>query len=185
MFTETLTKILLNNWLLILGLVILVAVYLFLLSLMGERRKFLYKYKRRECVMTEYEKKLFDLLQLSVGNKYYVFPQIHLPTLLEHKIVGQNWKGAFHHINQKSVDFVLCDKVTLKPLLAIELDDRTHERPDRQERDKKVEDIFMGADMPLYRLTSIPVVEELVKKINLCISNNLQNTQDFSGKIRE
>jgi very-short-patch-repair endonuclease len=58
------------------------------------------------------------------------------------------------HINRKSVDFVLCDKAYISPKLAIELDDKSHERPDRQERDKEVERILSDAGVPLLRLES-------------------------------
>jgi very-short-patch-repair endonuclease len=77
---------------------------------------------------------------------------VHLPTLVDHKIVGQNWHGAFRHIDEKSVDFVLCDKEKISPILAIELDDKTHEHQARQERDKEVERILKEAGMPLLRI---------------------------------
>ena len=56
-----------------------------------------------------------------------MFPQVHLSALLDHKVKGQDWRIAFRHINGKSVDYVLCDKATLQPVYAIELDDYTHE----------------------------------------------------------
>ena len=77
---------------------------------------------------------------------------MHLPTLIDNKVVGQNWRAAFRHINGKSVDFVLCDKAYISPKLAIELDDKTHERPERQERDVEVERILQEAGVPLLRL---------------------------------
>jgi very-short-patch-repair endonuclease len=77
---------------------------------------------------------------------------VHLPTLVDNKVVGQNWRGAFRHISEKSVDFVLCDKEYLSPKLAIELDDKTHERPERQERDREVERILQDAGVPLLRI---------------------------------
>jgi very-short-patch-repair endonuclease len=86
-----------------------------------------------------------------LGNKYYLFTQVHLPTILDHKVVGQNWKGAFSHINGKSVDFVVCDKAYIKPLLAIELDDKSHEREDRIDRDEIVDQMLKEAGMPLLR----------------------------------
>lgn len=116
------------------------------------KNKLLYKYKRKNFLITAPEHKLFDILVEILGNQYHVFTQVHLPTIFEHKIKGQSWKGAFSHINQKSVDFVICDKAYIKPLLAIELDDRTHEREDRKERDEEVEQIFQEAGMPLLRI---------------------------------
>ena len=57
-----------------------------------------------------------------------------------------------HRINRKHVDFVLCDPASLQPRCAIELDDASHQRPDRAERDAFVEAVFAGARLPLLRL---------------------------------
>lgn len=102
--------------------------------------------------MSRAEHELFNILVGLIGDKYYIFPQIHLATILDHKIVGQNWKAAFRHIDEKSVDFVLCDKKYIKPLLVIESDDKTHELENRKSRDVEVERIFNDTQIPLLRL---------------------------------
>ena len=111
-----------------------------------------YDYSKKDFIMTRAEHECFDSLVKAVGEKYYVFPQVHLPSIVNNKVVGQNWKAAFKHINQKSVDFVLCDKAYLAPKLAIELDDKSHERADRIDRDGEVERILTDAGLPLLRL---------------------------------
>lgn len=116
----------------------------------GDERK--YQYKRRNFFLTRAEHECYDALLAAVGSEYLVFAQVHLPTLVDNKVVGQNWRGAFRHINGKSVDFVLCDKAYISAKLAIELDDKTHERPERQERDREVERILQEAGLPLLRL---------------------------------
>gem|GEM_PF-1210971 len=110
-----------------------------------------YHYHRREYFMTKTEHEFFDILDLSFGQYYYIFPQVHLSTIFSEKIVSQNWTGARNHIDKKSVDFVFCDKQNISPLLAIELDDITHEREDRISRDEEVERIFKEANVPLLR----------------------------------
>ena len=115
-----------------------------------EQRK--YQYKKRDFFMTRAEHECYDALVSAVGNEYLIFAQVHLPTLVDNKVVGQNWRGAFRHISEKSVDFVLCDKAYISPKLAIELDDKTHERPERQSRDREVERILQDAGVPLLRL---------------------------------
>jgi very-short-patch-repair endonuclease len=115
-----------------------------------EARK--YKYQQKNFFMSRAEHECYDALVSAVGEKYYIFPQVHLPSIVDNKVVGQNWKGAFSHISQKSVDFVLCDKAYIAPKLAIELDDRTHERQDRIDRDGEVERVLQGAGLPLLRL---------------------------------
>lgn len=114
----------------------------------------LYNYKRKDFLITRAEHEFFDILVEVVGNQYYVFPQIHLCDILDNKVVGQNWKSAFRHINEKSVDYVICDKAYIKPLLAIELDDRTHEQEKRKERDGEVERILNDAQLPLLRFSN-------------------------------
>src|ERR1035437_7044871 len=95
------------------------------------KKKPLYKYTRKDFLISRPEHEFFDILVEILENKYHVFTQVHLPTILDHKIKGQTWKAAFSHINGKSVDFVICDKAYIKPLLVIELDDKSHDRLDR------------------------------------------------------
>ena len=136
----------------------------------GEQRK--YQYKKRGFFMTRAEHECYDALVSAVGSEYLIFAQVHLPTLVDNKVVGQNWRGAFRHISEKSVDFVLCDKAYISPKLAIELDDKTHERPERRDRDREVERILQGAGMPLLRLENHGRFNpsELAQKINNALS---------------
>lgn len=57
--------------------------------------------------------------------------------------------------------------VTLFPVLAIEYDDRSHERPDRKERDIEVENILASVGLPLLRIQNHgkPNPEEIKEKI--------------------
>ena len=57
--------------------------------------------------------------------------------------------SAYNRINRKHVDFVLCDPKTMQPRLAVELDDKSHSSPDRQERDEFVDSVFQIASLPL------------------------------------
>lgn len=109
-----------------------------------------YTYRRKQFFMSKPEHEFFDVLVEVIGSDYNIFPQVHLSTILDHKVKGQN-RGAFNHINSWSVDFVICDKAYINPLLAIELDDSSHGRQDRQTRDEEVERIFRDAGMPLLR----------------------------------
>lgn len=164
-----------NNLYLLVGVVILVIIMGFVANLLKikpgdeqeESAKSPYQYKRQNFFMTRAEHECYDALLKAVGSEYMVFAQVHLPTLVDHKIVGQNWSAAFKHINGKSVDFVLCDKAYIAPKLAIELDDKTHEWPDRQERDVEVERILESAGLPLLRLENHGQINptELLQKI--------------------
>jgi len=116
-----------------------------------QQSKYSYVYQAKEYFMTKSESEFFRMLDKAVCDRYYIFPQAHLSAILNHKVPGQNWKYAFRHINGKSVDYVLCDKQTLKPVYAVELDDYTHSYSDRQERDQEVERMLQSAGIPLVR----------------------------------
>ena len=156
--------------------IVLVAIASVKLSSTSEKRKVFknnkYSYSAKELIMSRAEAQFFKQLILVVGERYHVFPQVHLSSLLDHRIKGQDWSIAFRHINGKSVDFVLCDKSTLQPVYAVELDDFTHERKDRAERDAEVERIFKQAQLPLVRFnnmnaTSEQIIQALIKARSL------------------
>lgn len=137
-------------WILVIGMFVILLKLSNYKALKINRAKF--NYIKKDFLMSRAEHEFFDILISIVGNEYHIFPQIHLPTILNHKVTGQNWRGAFRHIDEKSVDFVLCDKKYIKPLLVIELDDKTHQDPFRVERDLEVESILKEAEVPILRI---------------------------------
>lgn len=156
----------------ILGLVIVAIILLkVVLSNASSKRKVfkdnVYNYSAKNLLMTRTEAEFFTKLDQAVKERYYVFPQVHLSALLDHKIKGQDWRFAFRHINGKSVDFVLCDRATLRPTYAIELDDLTHEQSDRRKRDIEVERIFKEANLPLVRFKNKDISEsEIIQALS-------------------
>lgn len=145
-----------TNIYIIIGVLLAVGIVLAILKMKfedGEKvEKAKYRYNRKNFFLTRAEHECYDALVEAVGAEYRIFGQVHLPTLVDHTVRGQDWRAALAHINRKSVDFVLCDKAYLSPKLAIELDDKSHERPDRQERDREVERILHEAGVPLLRI---------------------------------
>src|SRR5690606_27410259 len=65
---------------------------------------------------------------------------------------SENSKSAEKRINQKHVDFLLCDAASMRPLVGIELDDSSHERSDRKQRDKTVDGVFKAGGLPLLHM---------------------------------
>lgn len=134
-------------------------------------KKRTYKYTAKKFFLSRAEHEFYDALTNAIGKDFLIFAQVHLPTIVDNKVVGQNWRGAFKHINEKSVDFVLCDKAYISPKLVIELDDRTHQRADRIERDREVERILQEAGLPLLRVENKGSfnVAELTQRINTAL----------------
>ena len=107
-------------------------------------------YRLRDDFMTSAEASFFHVLQRVSSNWAMIFPKVRLVDLVYAPKQEQQFV-AWQKINRKHVDFVLCDPDTLRPILAIELDDRSHRRPDRIERDAFVDRIFNDAKLPLIR----------------------------------
>lgn len=70
------------------------------------------------------------------------------PRIADVLFVPRGVKGiwAFQNkIQSKHVDFLICDSQTMAPRLVIELDDKSHDRSDRRERDNFVDEAFRVA----------------------------------------
>ena len=99
-------------------------------------------------LLTRREYAFFKALQ-PIAQKYnlMICPKIRLADLVS---VPQGTKEVkwFNYIKAKHVDFTLCD-MDLKVKLIIELDDSTHDRPDRQTRDDFVDRVFQQIKVKL------------------------------------
>jgi hypothetical protein len=108
-------------------------------------------YHLRDDFLSNAETSFFQVLKTMTGNHLIICPQVSLSAVF-FVSRGESFQAYQNKIDRKRVDFLLCDSNTLKPLLAIELDDSSHARPDRQERDSFVEDVFEAARLPLVHI---------------------------------
>jgi hypothetical protein len=99
------------------------------------------------------------LIQATPGK--YVFVQVALSQLVGVPS-GPEKLASFNRISRMSIDFVVCDE-KLNTLVAIELDDPTHDRPSSAEKDLKKDTVLATAGIRLIRIRieKIPSVEEL------------------------
>ena len=140
----------------------------------GTRNKVTYRYQLRKHLMTSREEDFFKTLNEIFKERWYVIPQVNLSSLLNHEVKGQNWNGAFQHINRKTVDYVLLSKSDLSVVCTIELDDSTHDSPARRKRDAEVENIFQSVKLPLVRFRNVgklskqDIVNRVAESIQSC-----------------
>lgn len=99
------------------------------------------------------ELNFFFNLKAVIGDSAHIFSKVKLSDLFYAKTgdFGKN-RSYNNRIDRKHVDFLLCDPKTLKPILGIELDDKSHQRADRQERDDFVNNVFRAAKLPLMHI---------------------------------
>ena len=107
----------------------------------------------KESPFTAAEARFLRVLDDALGEEYRVFAKLRLADLLDVRGErGAAWLRAFNQISAKHVDFVVCRSETLEVVAAVELDDRSHQAPDRQRRDAFVARAFATAELPLVRI---------------------------------
>jgi Protein of unknown function (DUF2726) len=102
---------------------------------------------RRKYLLTKSERAFYKILREAV-RPHSVVPKVRIADLIEADKRHHLWLPNFRRISPRHVDFVVCD-AALSPIIAVELDDPSHELPRRQNRDRDVDRIFELANMPI------------------------------------
>lgn len=126
-----------------------------------------YRYKIRPFLTTKNEHEFYkQLLPAATAKNLTVFTKVRLADLIEPD--ERDWSrksSAFNKIKAKHVDFVLCEKQYMRPVLVIELDDRSHQRPDRKERDIFVDSILHSVGLPVLRTINAVNISEKIDHV--------------------
>lgn len=120
--------------------------------------------------MNQSEAAFFFELKRQLPEGYNIFPKMRIADMLDVPN-GREYYRMRNQILPKHIDFLVCDK-SFAPIVAIELNGKSHLRQDRIERDQKIEEIFEGAKIPLVIAKTGESFENLIK--------NMKNNFHFS-----
>lgn len=109
-------------------------------------------YEKRRWLFSKAEKSFYLVLRDCVPDGYVLFAKVRLADVLSVASGTTSRQSHVNRIDRKHVDFLLCDQQWLEPRLAIELDDRSHERQERRERDSFLEQASAAAGLKLLRV---------------------------------
>lgn len=114
-------------------------------------------YALRDAFLTPAEHSFYMVLRQALegaaGDRAIVFSKVSLGDVFYARSSDPSeFRTATNRIDRKHVDFLLCEPGTVRPLMGIELDDRSHGRDDRQARDAFVDQVFETAGLPLMRV---------------------------------
>lgn len=109
-----------------------------------------------------------------------VFTKIRLADLLTVPKGTQDYTKWFNRIKAKHVDFVFVDREYNIKLL-VEVDDPTHNRPDRQARDEAVDEMFRQVGMEVLHLRAWGK-QYGAEDLETIITNALNVQKSSSGK---
>lgn len=118
-------------------------------------------YRVRDDFLSPAERHFYVALVAAIGEQAIVCPKVRLGDILFSTDRKQFWKHT-NRVNQKHVDFLLCSRESVRPLVAIELDDTTHQQRGVQERDRFKDAAFRAAGLPLVRVPTSRTYDEQV-----------------------
>jgi hypothetical protein len=107
-------------------------------------------YARKKYFFSAAERSFYEILRRLVPG-HTVFAKVRLADLVDVMKGAPSWRAHFNRIDRKHLDFILCDS-DLAPVVAIELDDRSHDDEDRQARDLFVDQVLASVSLPIVRV---------------------------------
>ena len=112
-------------------------------------------YRKKKTLFTEAERSFLGVLDQCIDpTQYRVFGKVRVADIVEPNPSKDRseWQTAFNKIKAKHFDYVICAADTLQPVLAIELDDKSHHQKKRQQRDQLLASICKETGLPLLRV---------------------------------
>lgn len=111
-------------------------------------------YQARQLLTKREHQEYLKLKQYADARGWLICPKVRLFDLIEPRRGVGSRQTLINKIWAKHVDFVLVDQ-NMNVIGILELDDWTHDRPDRVERDKFVRDALEGAGLTMIQTRCI------------------------------
>ena len=134
-----------------------------------------FKYRPRKHLMVGTSKQCFQMLNDLFGQKFYVIPEVAISSLLSHKVGTQDRYAAYKFIENKSVDFVLCNKRTLRPICVVKLEDGVqNDAKDPGSAPEEMEKFFRSAHIPFIYLAKTQRPEYIIEEFSRVVYETSQ-----------
>lgn len=108
-------------------------------------------YVMKDSLLTPAERSFYGVLTLAVESRYEIHSKVRVADVLEPSQSGDrsSWQKAFNKISAKHFDFVLCNPDSLSVEAVVELNDSSHKRSKRAQRDEFLKSICKSAGLHL------------------------------------
>jgi len=125
-------------------------------------------YRVRDEFLSPAETSFYHVLSSVVGKQVAICPKVRLADIFFVIRPDKNL-SHFNRISQRHVDFLLCERGSMRPILCIELDDSSHSRSGRKARDEFVDRAFEAAGLPLLHI----------------VAQRSYDTRELAGKVAQ
>ena len=126
-------------------------------------------YHKVNSFFTDNEKGFFNILHnISLKYNTILFSKVRLADIIYMKNIDKSNIKYWNKIKSKHVDFIVCSPNKFEILFIIELDDSTHNRKNRIDRDEFVDKALFTVNLPIFHIEvsdnyNINYIEELFK----------------------
>jgi len=121
-----------------------------------EEQVITFPYQKESHVFSVAERSFLGVLEQAVGDQHRIMGKVRLADVITVRF-GMNRKGrqsAVNRIQSKHVDFVVCHAKDLAVQYVVELDDQSHDRATRQDRDEFVDQALQAANVPIFHFSA-------------------------------
>jgi hypothetical protein len=109
-------------------------------------------YRRVDHLLSQGERAFWNPLFRAVRGRYRLFCKVRLADIVRCPDRHREGEKQFRSIKGYHVDFVICDPKTTRPLLVVELDDRSHRSERQRELDAFKDRVLRDAGLPIHRV---------------------------------
>lgn len=112
---------------------------------------------KKKLLLTKNEWNFYKgILEICSEKNLHIIAKVRLADLVEIEkgLDKKQWQKYFNKIKNKHIDFVLCNPENLKVIALVELDDKSHNRNDRIERDNFISKLCVKVGYKLIRVNS-------------------------------
>ncbi|GAA0859712.1 DUF2726 domain-containing protein [Aliiglaciecola litoralis] len=113
-----------------------------------------FPFKRKASLLSQTELTFLDLIENAVGNKYRVLCRVRLSEVLalRQNTDKRTAKNALMKAASRQLDFVLCSKQDMSPVIAVDLVNNTSKEGYKKQRDWYVSSALDAARIPHLRI---------------------------------
>ena len=115
-----------------------------------------HEYARKPEFLSPAERSFFGVLQSAVGDNGIVLAKVRIADVIAPSKTADKakWQRSFNRISAKHFDFLVCTADSVDPVVAVELDDKSHQSKSARARDQAKDDAAYSAGLPLMRIAA-------------------------------
>ena len=146
-------------------------------------------YERNSVLLSAAERSFLGVLEQALGEGYRVCPKVRVADAISVRrpLPRGEWQRAFNRISSKHFDFILCRSTDLEIACAVELDDSTHQRHDRQDRDMFLGEVCSVSSLPLLRFPAKEAytVSDIRERLAACTESQQRRSTEGDHSLAD